>query len=61
MVGLGFADLGVVVGLGFWISAWWWVLGLGFADLGEGWSWWPGCRSFLVVRTKGLGVVEFSI
>ena len=27
-VGLGFSDLGVVVGLGFWILAWWWVLGL---------------------------------
>jgi hypothetical protein len=37
------------------------VLGLGFADLGMGWPWWPGCCSFLVVRMRGLGVVEFSI
>jgi hypothetical protein len=28
VVGLGFADLDVMVGLRFWISARWWVLGL---------------------------------
>jgi hypothetical protein len=44
VVGLRFADLGVVVGLGFWISARWWVLGLGVVvGLGLGLpisAWW---------------------
>ena len=40
VVGLAFADLDVVVGLGFWISAWWWVLGFG---------WWSGSPEWLIL------------
>ena len=38
-----------------------WVVKSDYESFKVGWTWWPGCCSFLVVRMRGLGVVELSI
>ena len=38
-----------------------WVVQSNYESFKVGWTWWLGCCSFLVVRIRGLGVVELSI